>query len=223
MYIFYKYFKQESQWNLESIRLDGCRFVTDFGVELISYATRKQNLISKNFCCGCKKIIKYINQPVRLDYKNEDLFLSDTFNKCNNSSSEKAKVLLNTYKIMILNDTEFNMTTFIEHKKSTKNRKIINFTQFNIESKSHSDKLKFNILEIDSVSFKKLKKNILRKKKQFQTFFEQNFPYALNTPSSILMIVLDYASNSEFVKSLTNKLLQNLYKVMNNIDLVNTL
>ena len=157
MYIFYKYFKQETKWDvLESIRLDGCRHVTDFGIELISYATQKQNLINKNFCCGCKKITKYTNQPVRLDFTNEDLFLSDTFNKCNNSSSEKAKVLLNTYKIMILNDTEFNMTTFIEQKKSTKTRKIINFTQFNLESKSHAEKLKFNILEIDSVRFKNI-------------------------------------------------------------------
>jgi hypothetical protein len=152
LYVFYKYFKDEIQWkSLESIHLDGCRYVTDFGVELISYATQKQNLLKSS--CGCKKIIKYANQSVRLDFKNEDLFLSDIFNKCNNSSTEKNKIILNTYKILILNNTEFNMTRFFENKKATKDRKIINFAQINLESKSHAEKLKLNILEIDSVIY----------------------------------------------------------------------
>ena len=154
MYVFYKYFKKQSMWNfLKSLSLDGCRYLTDFGIELISYASNKEDLVNPLKSCGCKKIVKYVNHRVRLDFRNEDLFLSDRFNKSNNSCSikEDRATTLNTYKVLILNNTEVNFTNFIEKKKLNKEREIINFTQVYLDSKSHSDKLKLNIIETDSV------------------------------------------------------------------------
>ena len=157
LYVFYKYFKEDSMWKpLESIRLDGCRYVTDFGVELISHATNKESLLKPGTFSGCKKIVKYAHVPcaAALNVKHRgDMFLCDSFNKCANSSSTSAKCLLNAYKIFILNNTELNLTHFLEHKKVVKDRKIINYAQFNVESTNHTGgKLKFNIIETDAVS-----------------------------------------------------------------------
>jgi hypothetical protein len=154
-YIFYRYFRNEMWLNLEEVSLDGCRYVTDFGIELLAYATNKTNLIDSKMCCGCKKINKYLYDQVNLNYRHTDIFLSEKFNKCLINGTEK--VLLNTYKVLISNDTNLNMINYIQNKTVKNEKEIIAYSQLNIKRRmddnTPSNNLKFNVIEIDAVSF----------------------------------------------------------------------
>ncbi len=58
-YIIYKHYKDTDVFkHLELVSLNGCRYVTDFGIWLLSHAANKPSLVNSNLCIGCHKIVK---------------------------------------------------------------------------------------------------------------------------------------------------------------------
>ena len=152
-YILYKYYKNHPIWNnLESIGLDSCRYITDFGIELFSHATQKIKLVRN--LNGCKKIFKYLYDDVRLDHTFMDLFLCNEFNKLHIKNAESVK--LNSYKVLILNESSNSLLEKIEadnpQKRSFKN-KLIDYTRMALAKNSNSaENIILNIFEINLVS-----------------------------------------------------------------------
>ncbi|RNA35088.1 hypothetical protein BpHYR1_034678 [Brachionus plicatilis] len=80
-YIFYKYFNINEMWKiLEKITLDSCRYITDFGIDLM--------------CSGCVNIFNHFYHT-----KSKDLFQNENFGSyyCNGSFYEK-RLDSNIYK-----------------------------------------------------------------------------------------------------------------------------
>lgn len=150
-YIFYKYFNDVSLWSeLERVSIDSCRYLTDFGVELLSRATFKSNLINKKTSTGCNRIFSsfYINES-------NDVFQSDLFTKLNISDEKNKRVDLNIFKVLILNETKFNTSKFIQSKIVEYKTPIVNFADVVLKrsGENDSEKIKFNLVEINSVGF----------------------------------------------------------------------
>jgi hypothetical protein len=56
-YLFYRYFSHDSMWStLSHITLDSCRYITDFGIELLTKASGKKNLVNPDISTGCSNI-----------------------------------------------------------------------------------------------------------------------------------------------------------------------
>jgi len=85
-YILYKHLENTDVLkNLQLVSLNGCRYVTDFGVKLLSYAAKKPSLVQWNLSIGCHKIVKLRHHGAWLgEDPNEevvDLFGQSSFNK----------------------------------------------------------------------------------------------------------------------------------------------
>ena len=134
-YILYKYNKDADVLKgLELVNIDSCRFVTDFGLELLAYATSKSQLVKSTNCLGCTKLLKYKYQEVQLDMSVADLFTASSFNSVfdnseENSSSQQA---LNACKIHVLNATEISLVKFMQNKLVVKETCISAFGQVDI-------------------------------------------------------------------------------------------
>jgi hypothetical protein len=146
LYTIYKYFKRDPLFmDLNNVNLDSCRYLTDFGVELLIRATGKENLVYERTSSGCVNILKHFHAPFSFELTQLDIFQSDKFSKF----TQNDQIEYNSYKIYILNDTKFNLSQFIKSKEIQSSRKIIDFTQFSITEQSNE--IKFNIIEIDPV------------------------------------------------------------------------
>lgn len=56
-YLMYRYHSNDPIWStLTHITLDSCKYVTDFGIELITKASGKKNLVVPETSTGCPKI-----------------------------------------------------------------------------------------------------------------------------------------------------------------------
>jgi hypothetical protein len=56
-YLMYRYYSRDPIWStLSHITLDSCRYITDFGIELLAKASGKKNLVSPETSTGCSKI-----------------------------------------------------------------------------------------------------------------------------------------------------------------------
>lgn len=142
-YIFYKYFNDKEMWkNLERVTLDSCRYITDFGIQLLYEATGKKRLIDPSTSAGCNKIFNYFYYP-KIE---EDIFLNKRFNNWDLKASEQ-KIELNNYKILIFNDTKLSLTQFLKSKILKKKNFFIDYSQLNFE------KYNFNILEVESLFY----------------------------------------------------------------------
>ena len=215
-YILYKFYKNHSIWNnLESIGIDTCRYITDFGIELLSNATQKTKLV-KNLN-GCNRIFKYLNDDVRLDHTTNDLFLSKQFNKLNVKDSEAVK--LNSYKIIILNDSNILLLNqfFSKSESNSITNTLINYGQKKLIRKSSNEDITLNLFEINSVKYSKFIfysslicfffLNI-----NFDHIFK-NFPLWLNTHSSIIILCIEYLDLKSLVNKIANRFLQLFNKV----------
>ncbi len=86
LYILYKHLgNTDVLKNLQLVSLNGFRYVTDFGVKLLSYAAKKPSLVQWNLSIGCHKIVKLRHHGAWLgEEPNEeviDLFGQSSFNK----------------------------------------------------------------------------------------------------------------------------------------------
>ena len=181
LYLLYKYKRHESadQWShLESISLDSCPYITDFGIELIAMATQRPNLIKPNESCGCKNLFKYLHMEVPLDGRVNDIFQSHSFTKCfeqaqmqqsmNLSLSENKiqpnALPLNAYKMVILNSSmsEISVLNYLRQiftldiPPNTGTNSLLQTKLQREKIVSDFEKLKLsniklNILELDSV------------------------------------------------------------------------
>jgi hypothetical protein len=104
-YIIHQNFKENKiMWrDFEPIKLDSCRYITDFGIELLNEVIGEKNIITPETCCGCEKLFKTLHV-----YEN-DIFTSKTFTKCFHND----QISLKTFKLLIINDTDINMISFL--------------------------------------------------------------------------------------------------------------
>jgi len=169
LYLFYRYFKNSDLWSkLKTVTLDSCRYITDFGIEILNEAVSNShksqnkitNLINKRTCAGCSKILKYFHS---IEEK-IDLFGLNSFTKTIESPDPKLKssaLPLNIMKILVLNDTiNFKLTKYIETKqifnnKETKTKSIFDYFQYKFEKPANDGvsftTFTFNLIEIDVV------------------------------------------------------------------------
>jgi hypothetical protein len=146
-YVLYKYFKNDAIFSdLESLNLDTCRYLTDFGLELlIRTIGNNMNLVREKASRGCENIRKHFYTPFSFESTELDIFQSDKFSKF----SKNDQVEYNSYKVYILNDTKLCLSKFVKSKEIQFNRKIIEFTQLIIAEQSNE--IRLNIIEIDPV------------------------------------------------------------------------
>lgn len=159
LYIIYKYFNDHPAWSyLKTVSLQACRYVTDFGIELLSRAVHKdlQPILDSTKLNGCVQVFNYLHHNVESQsFLFKDIFCSDTFNGMNFSYLfvNEAKVVNNCFKIVLINDCELNMIEFLKNKiVSNKKPPILNYAQISLENKSTANSYVFNIFEIDSVN-----------------------------------------------------------------------
>lgn len=136
-YLFYKYFNKNDIWKiLDNIKLESCRYITDFGIDLINEASGKDKLIDSEECIGCTNIFDHF-------YKSEK---NDIFHNNNFSYLDLNEPLsdLNTFKILVLNCTNDSFVGLLAKKKI-----VPKFFNFEFEKISFAHRI-FNIFEFDS-------------------------------------------------------------------------
>ena len=90
-YIIYKYYKGHDVISeLCQVSIHACRYVTDFGIELISYATNKSLVVENKKAIGCANLLKYKYHEVQLDFQPIDIFTSPLFNKLAHLNTPKS-------------------------------------------------------------------------------------------------------------------------------------
>lgn len=177
-YIIYKYFKDQAKPNeetiegkkasfwadLESISINGCRYVTDFGLELLyramSPSSRKNLQLDRNKCLGCKKLLYFTMNGVDLsDFTYCDVLslssLSHANDQTTNVRSSPSSTQLYTFKLIILNDTKLDLVNYLLNKEVTlEKRLIIHYAKLKFKNKQpNQPDYTFNVFEFDSVLF----------------------------------------------------------------------
>ncbi len=163
-YLFYKYYKGSHMWSMiEEVTLDSCRFLSDFGLELLVHATEKPALVSHSNTNGCKNVLKYRYHGVQLDRSFKDLFSCPSFTKLAIPNAESMP--LNSYKVIVINETRFDITHSISQKSDSKEKqkpqkRLFDYSQIHVgrdeqtsSSKEQKDQLTLNVFEVDSVNF----------------------------------------------------------------------
>ena len=151
-YIIFRYFgSSDLLSSLQCISINSCRYVTDFGLELLFLAANKP--IEACSPIGCNKLIKYNHQQIMLDPLNKDLFSMPSFNKLDEKNLTDDESNLNTCKLLILNDCNINLTSFIHKKSIVQEKPIVNYAQVKLQSGNVQFKTEytFNVIEIDMV------------------------------------------------------------------------
>lgn len=228
LYVIYKFFSNNpALHNLESVNLDTCRYITDFGIELLSRAVgnNNKNLIELSKANGCKCLFNYLMDNINWgNYTFNDVFTSYNFNKLYIDASAPDFKLTefekNFFKVIVFNETALDLSKYLESNVvSFEKKTVLNFVQLKLENlKSATKEYVYNIFEVDSVcanfallNKKNYKEVILKnllfylKKKKISNIF--------NTQSSILIICLDYNDLNSFVRNLTSNLLQKFNQV----------
>ena len=151
-YIIYRYFSNSDLLSsLQCISINSCRYVTDFGLELLALAVNKP--IEACSAIGCNKLIKYKHQQIMLDPLNKDLFSMPSFNKLYEKSLTDDENHLNTCKILILNNGNINLTKFIQKKEIIYEKPIVNYAQVKLKNGNVQFETEYtlNVFEIDMV------------------------------------------------------------------------
>ena len=137
---------------LEFVTLDSCRYVTDFGIEMLCMATGKKRLINSSTCSGCTNIFIYLHDEVKLNFQQSDLLTVPSFmclTEVNKSGVDA--VPINECKILVLNTTEnFNFIHFLENKTTTDIKQPFKYSQLKLDV--NNLEYKYNVIEIDSVN-----------------------------------------------------------------------
>lgn len=156
-YIMYKYFKNSDLWcKLKTVTLDACRYVTDFGVEILYEAVGRTALLDRRTSTGCKKLLKYLHLYEEKHKNEKDLFLLPSFSKLNEQEETNA---INTCKVLVLNDTNFRFVKYVQEKIFQKAKSTVDYFEFKFYMSKHVkdggilEAFKLNLVEIDSVSY----------------------------------------------------------------------
>jgi hypothetical protein len=170
-YLLYKYYKHSPMWSIiEYVTLDSCRYVTDFGLELLSHATNKPSLTSNSTTNGCSSLFKYKYHSVQLDRGYKDLFSCPIFTKLAIDQAEAAS--LDSYKVVVINETRLDVVSLLEpakkRAKQSDTKKLFSFCQISLpKNHEHSgpvvpkEQFVLNVFEVDSVLKKKNKYNVV--------------------------------------------------------------
>jgi len=183
IYLYYKHTSCELWSHLKTVSLASCRYVTDFGIELLQKSTGKMNLLNARKISGCKKLFRYWYSPIDSDQR--DIFLHDRFNKCAWPNAQKLE--FNTHKVYICNDTKFDLCKFISNNE-LKRKDAILFNVVQTHLKNQNDEVHLNIIEVDS-----------------------DFTNVLNTPNCISILCVENSTDLGF--KLFEKLIKLVYQV----------
>lgn len=113
----------------------------------------KPSLIDKRTCAGCSRINKYVhlNEPKQ---SRKDLFSFTSFTKTTELDIPNTTVI-NTCKVLILNDANFKFVKYIETKSFVRTKPIVDYAQHKFEKLANDavtvNEFKYNFLEIDWV------------------------------------------------------------------------
>lgn len=163
-YVLYRFYRESGMLSeLATVNIDSCRFVTDFGIELLSYAANKPQLVKKSHCIGCSEIYKYKYQDVELDLSIKDIFAAPLFNHLQDVRTEAGQqednaVELNVCKIEILNGAKLSLTKFMQNQLVIReSAAIISYGQVRLDAGKDQDghdkaAYKYNVVEINAVS-----------------------------------------------------------------------
>ena len=145
--------------SINSLKLDSCRYVTDFGIELAAQAFGNYSLVQRKSSIGCDGLVKYVHHSVPANLVSQDIFKSSSFNKLEHVNADEIDsnaVELNVCKMVILNHGDVNLTKFIQNKLViTGNKQIVGYGNVRIpvsDRDGNDIDYKFNIIEINSVS-----------------------------------------------------------------------
>lgn len=144
LYVIYLFFYDDPIWkNLMYANFDSCRYITDFGVELLYEATGKNSLTRPHKCSGCTKMFKTLWSTK----KAKDIFLNSTFVKTLDNAEE---TFFKTFKFLIINTSEFNVIKFLKNGDITKrsSRFIFEYERIKIQPIYNYD---FNVIECSEV------------------------------------------------------------------------
>ena len=185
-YLFYLYYKHSSceLWShLKSVSLASCRYVTDFGIDLLHKSTGKTNLLNPRKISGCNKLFRYSYLPI--DSEQKDIFLHDWFNKC--AWPDAQRLEFNAHKVYICNDTKYDLSKFISNNELKRKDDIL-FNVVQTDLKHNNKEVRLNIIEVDS-----------------------NFTNILNTANCITILSVENSNN--LGQKLFEKLMKLLYQV----------
>jgi hypothetical protein len=109
-FVMHKHLKgNKAMWQeMDSINLDSCRYITDFGIEMLNDMLDKKIFLQTDFCCGCEKIFKSFFSDTN---EKNDIFTSKKFTKCSDT-----ELPLKNFKLLIVNDTEINLTSYLRNQ-----------------------------------------------------------------------------------------------------------
>ena len=114
--------------DMDSVNLDSCRYITDFGIEMLNDVLEKKIRIQNEYCCGCEKLFKTLYTDTN---EKNDIFTSTKFTKSNDS-----ELPLKSYKLLIINDTDTNLISYLRNQTNEKhdmNKFIYSFGNVEIE------------------------------------------------------------------------------------------
>ena len=136
-FIIYKHFKGNNKmWkDFDGIKLDSCRYITDFGIQLLNEAIEKKIILKRINCCGCEKLFKSLYTDTN---EKNDIFTSTKF-----TQSAEYEVLLNSYKLLIINDTSVNLISNLKYNKFEKyelNGFMYNYENIYVEMTTEKDR-----------------------------------------------------------------------------------
>lgn len=190
-YILNKHYSGHEMWSLfEAVNIDSCRYITDFGIELLATASRKPRFLEISSTNGCQRLFKYLHLYVDIGpgFSSQDLFQSKHFTQCTPLDTP-ASSFFSSYKICIQNETSLRILNTIDSSQEKKS--LMSYTQL-IEKRDDGNAV-FNIYEVNSTKF----------------------PLLFNTTSSVLMICVELTTKKKLVNDLINKFMQHFHKVLN--------
>lgn len=142
-YILFKYFNKNDMWKiLDKITLDSCRFITDFGIDLMKDASGTNDLIHYKRCTGCTNIFSHFFKSDK-----NDIFQNKLFGYLN---LDEPNSDLNIFKILVLNVTNASFISLLTEKKT-----IPKISSFEYEKIFYEKKI-FNIFELDSLVYQQV-------------------------------------------------------------------
>lgn len=163
----YKYFSENSVWSeLNTVSLHSCRYITDFGLELLSRCVGKNisRLVDLSKLHGCTQVFNYLHENVTDDLLYKDIFTSYSFTGLHLHSKEADFENMidsfqnNSFKVAMVNESSLNLIEFLKTGNVSNERPpILNYAHICFSKKND---FAFNVYESHSVCFKNL--SILR-------------------------------------------------------------
>lgn len=161
----HKYFSNEAHWlKLRRVILNTSRYVTDFGLELLSRCVHKNasDLVDATKLYGCVQLFNFLHGSVDPEtYLLRDVFKSDSFNglhmHTNEPNFENSKFESNYFKLVIANESSIDVAHFLKSGQCRKSREsksspiLFDFNQICFDKNKNTNSRVFNVFQINSV------------------------------------------------------------------------